>query len=344
MSTNGEGESNISRDDNKYVSPNITSATGESLVISNEPPEKLEQDVEKVDVDGIPIDEKDIEFRAKNIKKKNDGELFVNVEGAEKRAREAERKRRQEDQRVIKELAEKARNKKESNKRHEREKASQEEAHAKNINRHKQQLKRDIAKQKRHEAREKRIEKFKAFLNLFWGGKRRYATIGVLSAIVVVVAVYALNVNVIEPAKYRALMETTASKQFTGTQTQADFDRIVGESADIAIEDGNSTRQLEYIQKQIDSAENQDLKKMLEIFYVSVDGSVKKTYDDAIEKILELEKKADKAFIKEYAYRTVASLCRAKGDFSKADEYYKESEKYSDVDDSEKKVTTDEKK
>ena len=100
--------------------------------------------------------------------------------------------------------------------------------------------------------------------------------------------------------------------------------------------------QLEYIQKQIDSAENQDLKKMLEIFYVSVDGSVKKTYDDAIEKILELEKKADKAFIKEYAYRTVASLCRAKGDFSKADEYYRESEKYSDIDDSEKKVTTDE--
>ena len=83
-------------------SPNIESATGEPIVFDFTP-EELDDTSESA-VDGIPIDEKDIEFHAKDIKKKDDSKLFVKVEGAEKLARQKERAAKKKDDELIKRL------------------------------------------------------------------------------------------------------------------------------------------------------------------------------------------------------------------------------------------------
>ena len=83
-------------------SPNIESATGEPIVFDFTP-EELDDTSESA-VDGIPIDEKDIEFHAKDIKKKDDSKLFVKVEGAEKLARQKERAAKKKDDELINRL------------------------------------------------------------------------------------------------------------------------------------------------------------------------------------------------------------------------------------------------
>ena len=83
-------------------SPNIESATGEPIVFDFTPEEP--DDTSKSAVDGIPIDEKDIEFHAKDIKKKDDSKLFVKVEGAERLARQKERAAKKKDDELIKRL------------------------------------------------------------------------------------------------------------------------------------------------------------------------------------------------------------------------------------------------
>lgn len=67
-------------------SPNIKSAADEVVAepqLSEE--EARRKAKETVAIDGIPIDEKDIKFRAKDIKEADTGKLFVKVEGAEER-------------------------------------------------------------------------------------------------------------------------------------------------------------------------------------------------------------------------------------------------------------------
>lgn len=67
-------------------SPNIKSAADEVMAepqLSEE--EARRKAKETVAIDGIPIDEKDIKFHAKDIKEADTGKLFVKVEGAEER-------------------------------------------------------------------------------------------------------------------------------------------------------------------------------------------------------------------------------------------------------------------
>ena len=69
-----------------FESPNIRNAEGESMSV----PTNLDgPETSAPAVDGIPIAEENIKFRTKDIKRHDDSKLFVKVEGAEKRAREA---------------------------------------------------------------------------------------------------------------------------------------------------------------------------------------------------------------------------------------------------------------
>ena len=84
-----------------FKSPNIHSADGEELDIA------ARQDGPETSaptVDGVPIAEEDIKFRAENIKKHDDRELFVKIEGAEKRARQAQRDKKKQEDALIKRL------------------------------------------------------------------------------------------------------------------------------------------------------------------------------------------------------------------------------------------------
>ena len=76
-------------------SPNISSAVDEEQqAIAAE--EAAKKQAETTLIDGIPIEGDDVKYKASEIKKKGKTEYFVNVEGAEKRKREAARKAREE--------------------------------------------------------------------------------------------------------------------------------------------------------------------------------------------------------------------------------------------------------
>lgn len=74
-----------------FDSPNISS---EEDIASEESKAVEEQKKrETVDIDGVPIDEKDIEYKAEDIRKKKKINYFVDVEGAEERAKEEAKKK-----------------------------------------------------------------------------------------------------------------------------------------------------------------------------------------------------------------------------------------------------------
>ena len=92
-----------------FESPNIRNAEGESISV----PTNLDgPETSAPAVDGIPIAEENIKFRTKDIKRHDDSKLFVKVEGAEKRAREAERNKKKKDEELIKRLHAAANNRK----------------------------------------------------------------------------------------------------------------------------------------------------------------------------------------------------------------------------------------
>lgn len=108
-----------------FDSPNITSAADEVMEMIDAE-KAARKKAETVEIDGVPIDEKEVKFKAEDIKKKGKTEYFVNVEGAEQRKREAQRRAKLEaeeakrrakadDERVINELHKKAEQRKREN-------------------------------------------------------------------------------------------------------------------------------------------------------------------------------------------------------------------------------------
>ena len=103
MSANDDAPGEVNK--NKvFYSPNISSSDEE---IEEEEDKATEEQKkrETVEVDGVPIEEKDIKFKAEDIKKKKKINYFVNVEGAEERAK-AEAKRKEEEKRAAEKQAE----------------------------------------------------------------------------------------------------------------------------------------------------------------------------------------------------------------------------------------------
>jgi len=325
MSTNGTDNLDNSSADN-FSSPNIKGQdTNPNIETSYE--EDVVAAPEKVEIDGIPIAEDEIKFRSENIKKKDDSKLFVNVEGAAKRAREAERKKEQEKLRQEKEHAEKARLAKEKAERHQREMEEQSEAHAKKINQHKQKLKQDIAKQKRREAREKRISNFKAVLNFLFGGKHKYVSLGIIGAIVIAIGVYAINVNVIEPARIAKIQETTEKNYYRGSEEAVDIEAVITKTNDMELSGASADEMLSYIQSEIDSSTTELRKGVLSALYWRTYG-YEKDARSAIEKLETIYKESDISFVKAEALDSISLLYGQLKDYDKCQEYLEKAKEY----------------
>jgi len=89
---NAPGEVN---ENPNFDSPNISSAADEEQQVIDAAAEEQKK-AETVDIDGVPIEEKELQFKAEDIKKKGKTEYFVNVEGAEERKKEAAKKAKEE--------------------------------------------------------------------------------------------------------------------------------------------------------------------------------------------------------------------------------------------------------
>ena len=94
--SSGEVGSNLgaNEDSPNFESPNIVDAINEELEALEEE-DKKRRAQETVDIDGIPIEEKEQVFKTADITKRKKAEFFVNVEGDEERKLEAEKKRRE---------------------------------------------------------------------------------------------------------------------------------------------------------------------------------------------------------------------------------------------------------
>jgi len=104
---NDDQKKNIA--DNHSASPNIISAADEQAAAEQEAQQETVDPAEKVEIDHAPIADEDIEFRSKDIQKKDTADLFVNVSDAEKIAKEKEHNRLQAEKQKAKEDKEKRR-------------------------------------------------------------------------------------------------------------------------------------------------------------------------------------------------------------------------------------------
>lgn len=219
-----------------FDSPNITSAADEVMEMIDAE-KAARKKAETVEIDGVPIDEKEVKFKAEDIKKKGKTEYFVNVEGAEQRKREAQRRAKLEaeevkrrakadDERVINELHKKAEQRKRENRAAE-EKAKAEDTRVINeLHKKAEQRKREnraaaqrekqrIRNEKRHkkaEQREKRRAHNKEvrakIKNFLFGKWHKYVTITIIAlAILIPSGIFTVNYIQNENARKEAEKE-----------------------------------------------------------------------------------------------------------------------------------------
>ena len=173
--------------DEVFDSPNISSSEEE---IEKEVDKAAEEQKkrETVDIDGIPIEEKEIKYKAEDIKKKAKMNYFVNVEGAEERAK-AEAKRKEEAKRAAAKQAEDEKKAAEKQKREEQaaadKKLADEKKQLDEVNAYVKKQKNAKVRAEKKEKRSTDIEETKAFLLKGW---RKYVTVGITLVSIVVIA------------------------------------------------------------------------------------------------------------------------------------------------------------
>ncbi len=302
------------------LSPNIKSAADEPI---NEDTSAADTSKpgETVEIDGIPIAEEDIQFRSENIKKKDTGDLFVNVEGAEKRAREAERKK-------AKEAKEKEKVEKEKQKELEEKRHAEEEAKKQAAAKHERQVKKEQARKARQARHERSVQRAKKVGNFFFGGKHKFITLGIVALAIILVGYNAIRINIIEPAEYEKRMATTVQKEYRGQQIETNFNKLIDEASTIGIEQGVDS-ELEFLQDKINSEQNPDLKVMIQSFYYNVYGATK-DIDEGINQNLKLVNTSEKSFVKHYIYSNLSRLYYSKGDDSQGSKYEEIAKQYDD--------------
>ena len=187
-----------------FDSPNISSSE-----------EEIEQEVDKaaeeqkkretVEIDGIPIEEKEIKYKAEDIKKKGRMNYFVNVEGAEERAK-AEAKRKEEEKRAAEKKAEEEKLAAERKAKEARLSAEKRQAAEKQ---HIEDVKNYIKKEKSKAAKEeKRADRKRAAADLknklkklFWNGKRKIFTLAIPVSVILIIIIASIVVTSIKNAE-----------------------------------------------------------------------------------------------------------------------------------------------
>ena len=183
---NAPGEVNK---DKFFDSPNISSAEDEieEPEVDKEAEERKKR--ETVEIDGVPIEGKEIKYKAEDIKKKGKMNYFVDVEGAENRAENEAKKAEEEKAAAEKKAAEEKksaeRKVKEAEAAANRE-VVEEKKHLEEVNAYiKRQRKQKAHDDKKEKARDSRFRK------LFWTGKRKLIIPAALIAIILIgVSVY----------------------------------------------------------------------------------------------------------------------------------------------------------
>ncbi len=212
--------------DKVFDSPNISSSEEEiEQEVDKEAEERKKR--ETVDIDGIPIEEKEIKYKAEDIKKKKKMNYFVNVEGAEERAK-AEAKRKEAAARAAEKQAE------DEKKAAEKQKKEEQAAADKKLADEKKQLDEVNAYIKKHKKQKKLSAEDQERLRKRRGLILKLSGIA-LGLIIVVVVVAVIVVNKIqederlraEEASEAAISEAIAKDPYMIARIQLDNDRDI---------------------------------------------------------------------------------------------------------------------
>ena len=226
-----------------FESPNFESVTDEEQKKKDKAAAERKK-AETVDIDGIPIDEKELKFKAADIKKKGKTEYFVNVEGAEERKRNEEKRIRDEALEAKREAEEKAREAEEKA-RAAQAAANKKAAEAKKRataedNRVINELKQKAAARKKEIRRAKCQARRKRITSLLFEGGHKFITAGIVLLTAAVVIWFI--VVPIEDARYAKLRAEQQAKEEEEImkQLENDEDYVISTLLDSADEDFRS--------------------------------------------------------------------------------------------------------
>ena len=187
-------------DNNNFGSPNISSAEEEEIKEVDKAAEEQKKR-ETVEIDGIPIEDKEIKYKAEDIKKMKKMNYFVNVEGAEERAKAAAKKKEAEKRAAEKqaedEKREAEREAKEAKAKAEKDQAA-EKQHIEDV---KNYIKEQKAKKARDEKREENSERREKLYNLFWKGKRKIFTLIIPVSVILIIVIASFVITSINNAE-----------------------------------------------------------------------------------------------------------------------------------------------
>jgi hypothetical protein len=220
------------KNNNIFGSPNISSASDDEEIFVDEAAKKAEEERRKretVDIDGVPIDEKDIKFKSDDIHKKSKMNYFVNVEGEEERKKAEARKKEEERRAAEKKAAEEKQAAERRIKEAERaaeEKQASEKKHIEEVESYVKQQKAKAARAKKQEQNSERREKL---YNLFWKGKRKFFTIGVpiLLGLIIFAVIFWGIIPAIEEGEYSE--ELAKEAEMIKERENRPFDKTVRE-------------------------------------------------------------------------------------------------------------------
>ena len=245
--------------------------------------------------------DKELNFSAEDIAKRQQADYFVKVEGAERRQRKAEKAERQRNRKLFNKL------------RHEN---PEKHKDAKLQNANTSEERKIIQQQKAQTRAEGRRIGFIKFKKFFFGGKRKIITFTILALAIIVPTGLSLYFNVYLPERERR--EDAAYEEYKKNAAEAiqGVTDYVSEARMTGASNDEIAKYYEDVLKKYSSDSP-------EYFMISVGYIVStKGADDAINALKNLEPKAKYDYEKERLYHAIGYCYTLKQSFNKADSYF----------------------
>jgi hypothetical protein len=245
--------------------------------------------------------DKELNFSAEDIAKRQQADYFVKVEGAERRQRKAEKAERQRNRKLFNKL------------RHEN---PEKHKDAKLQNANTSEERKIIQQQKAQTRAEGRRIGFIKFKKFFFGGKRKIITFTILALAIIVPTGLSLYFNVYLPERERredAAYEEYRKKGSAVVMATLDY------ASEIKLAGGTNEEVKAYYEKTINkySKDSPEYFMLMVNYYYSTNR-----VNDAINALKSLESQAKYDYQKEYLYHTIGYCYTLKQEFTKADIYF----------------------
>ena len=281
--------------DNKDIfdSPNIsTSEDTAKEEVDKEAEERKKR--ETVDIDGVPIDEKDIKYKAADIRKKKKMKYFVNITDKDKYEK-AEAKRKAEVQHYADKIAAEAKREEEREKKEAADAAAKKQAeenqHIEDVKNYIKDRKKAEANKKKQAEHENRPNRVKA---IFFDGWHKFATAGILVVIVIAIVSAIAIQNIVKPGTSGGEEEPTLASEDSET-TDEQYKKALEKMNSTPITNALSNYEFDDAERFFNNiADGVDDKKYKALVYLRGANKILSSSEDEVARA---ERMIDKAYI-----------------------------------------------